>query len=42
MEGTAKKEDVLAYFNERKEKEVVIDPSKITKVKTRPVESDND
>lgn len=33
MEGIAKKKDVLAYFNGRKEKEIVIDPEKVSRVK---------
>lgn len=42
MEGKAKKQDVLAYFNGRKEKEVVIDPAKIRSVKTHPVKPSSD
>ena len=33
MEGIAKKKDVLAYFNRRKEKEIVINPEKVSRVK---------
>lgn len=40
MEGIAKKKDVLAYFNGRKEKEIVIDPDKVTKVKTSAIAFD--
>ncbi len=42
MEGKAKKQDVLAYFNGRKEKEIVIDPAKIRSVKTHPVKPSSD
>lgn len=41
MEGIAKKKDVLAYFNGRKEKEIVIDPATVTKTKTKAVEPDS-
>jgi hypothetical protein len=40
MGGMAKKKDVFAYFNGRKEKEIVIDPDKVTKVKTLAVAFD--
>jgi hypothetical protein len=31
IEGVARKKDVLAYFNSRKEKEIIINPAKVTK-----------
>lgn len=33
IEATAKKEDVLAYFNDRNEQEIVINPQKLVNVK---------
>lgn len=33
IEATAKKEDVLAYFNDRNEQEIVINPKKLVNVK---------
>lgn len=37
LEGTVRKKDVLAYFNGRKEKEVVVDPSLVRVVATHAV-----
>jgi hypothetical protein len=37
MTGTIKKKDVLAYFNARKEKEIVADPATVRSLKVTPV-----
>lgn len=43
MEGIVKKKDVLAYFNGRKEKEIVVDPANVRSLKTSAVQpADND
>lgn len=38
MEGIVKKKDVLAYFNGRKEKEIVVDPANVRSLKTSAVQ----
>jgi hypothetical protein len=45
MTGTIKKKDVLAYFNARKEKEIVVDPATVRSLKMEsvtPTEVDED
>jgi len=45
MTGTIKKKDVLAYFNGRKEKEIVVDPAAVRSLKMEsvtPTEVDED
>lgn len=42
MEGTVNKVDVIAYFNSRKEKEIVADPAKVRSVKTHRLQPNND
>lgn len=37
MKGIVKKKDVLAYFNGRKEKEIVVDPANVRSLKTSAV-----
>jgi len=37
MLGVIKKKDVLAYFNARKEKEIVVDPAKVRSMKVEAV-----
>lgn len=41
-EGRVKKKDVLAYFNGRKEKEIVVDPAKVFSVTTHTVARSED
>lgn len=38
MEGIVKKKDVLAYFNGRKEKEIVVDPANVRSMKATAVQ----
>lgn len=42
MEGIVKKKDVLAYFNGRKEKEIVVDSANVRSLKTSAVQPGDD